>query len=112
MGSKASIQGDVYSYGILLLEMFTGIRPTDEKFVEGLDLHKYVQMNLLQEQAMEIVDPFLFWTEMEKEAHKIIASVLEIGVNCSKVMPNERMEMDEVLRQLQLMKYKISLLFS
>jgi len=43
LGNEVSIQGDVYSYGILLLEMFTGKRPTDSEFEEGLSLRKYVQ---------------------------------------------------------------------
>ncbi|KAG5616215.1 hypothetical protein H5410_016039 [Solanum commersonii] len=39
MGSDASIYGDVYSFGILLLEMFTGRKPTDEMFKDNLNLH-------------------------------------------------------------------------
>ncbi|KAJ0103290.1 hypothetical protein Patl1_06569 [Pistacia atlantica] len=36
MGAIVSPEGDVYSYGILLLEMITGKRPTDEMFNEEL----------------------------------------------------------------------------
>uniref|UniRef100_A0A8R7UI01 non-specific serine/threonine protein kinase n=1 Tax=Triticum urartu TaxID=4572 RepID=A0A8R7UI01_TRIUA len=46
LGNKVSILGDVYSYGVLLLEMFTGKRPTDGEFGEALGLHKHVQMAL------------------------------------------------------------------
>nr|XP_027118485.1 receptor kinase-like protein Xa21 [Coffea arabica] len=46
MGLAASTQGDVYSYCILLLEMITGRRPTDDMFVGDLDLHNYVNRAL------------------------------------------------------------------
>ena len=46
MGADASTMGDVYSYGILVLEMFTGRRPTDDMFKDGLNLHKFVKMAL------------------------------------------------------------------
>ncbi|XP_022747953.1 probable LRR receptor-like serine/threonine-protein kinase At3g47570 [Durio zibethinus] len=42
MGSELSTKGDVYSYGILVLEMFTGKRPTNKMFKEGFNLHNFV----------------------------------------------------------------------
>ncbi|KAJ4720030.1 Kinase-like protein [Melia azedarach] len=57
-GGSASKQGDVYSYGILPLEILTGKRPTDEMFTDGLSLHNFCKM-ALPDRVMEIVDPHL-----------------------------------------------------
>lgn len=32
---RATTKGDVYSYGVVLLELLTGKRPTDESFLEN-----------------------------------------------------------------------------
>ncbi|KAL6199321.1 hypothetical protein ACLB2K_029105 [Fragaria x ananassa] len=58
MGSEVSTYGDVYSFGILLLEMFTGKRATDHFFMDGLSLHKCVKM-AIGDQVSEIADPSL-----------------------------------------------------
>ncbi|XP_078154048.1 receptor kinase-like protein Xa21 [Carex rostrata] len=59
MGGQASIEGDAYRYGILVLEMFTGISPTDERFRNGLNLHKHVEM-AFSDRVTKIIDHRLF----------------------------------------------------
>uniref|UniRef100_A0A6N2M2Z9 non-specific serine/threonine protein kinase n=1 Tax=Salix viminalis TaxID=40686 RepID=A0A6N2M2Z9_SALVM len=54
MGGEASTQGDVYSYGIVLLEMFTGKRPTDSMFTGDFNLHSFVEA-ALPGRVMEII---------------------------------------------------------
>ncbi|XP_026405465.1 probable LRR receptor-like serine/threonine-protein kinase At3g47570 [Papaver somniferum] len=56
MGGEASIQGDMYSFGILLLEMFTGKRPTDDMFKDGLTIHDFCKMHELPERVEEVID--------------------------------------------------------
>jgi serine/threonine protein kinase len=64
MGGEPSAEGDVYSYGIFLLEMFTGKRPTDKMFKDGFNLHNFVKMPLT-EKLVQVVDPNLLMREVE-----------------------------------------------
>ncbi|KAF8022152.1 hypothetical protein BT93_G2334 [Corymbia citriodora subsp. variegata] len=106
MGSVVSIEGDVYSYGILLLEMFTGIRPTAEIFKENLNLHIFVEV-ALPERVLEITDPILV-REVESYAGESRKSALQdcllmiygIGIACSVGVPRERMSITDVAAQL------------
>ncbi|CAN1295322.1 Probable LRR receptor-like serine/threonine-protein kinase At3g47570 [Linum perenne] len=104
MGNEVSIQGDVYSYGILLLELFTGRRPTDETFSDGLSLNNIVKNALSKQNTSEVVDPILLNTsssnEARKDLEKLMSSILEIGVACSSDIPQERASMSEVLSSL------------
>ncbi|KAL3735376.1 hypothetical protein ACJRO7_024500 [Eucalyptus globulus] len=88
-GDMVSTQGDVYSFGILLLEMFTGRRPTEEAFKDHLNLH---------------TSQAIFNGENENDIERMrdcIASVLRIGVACSIESPRDRMDMAEALKELQ-----------
>jgi serine/threonine protein kinase len=111
LGNEVSILGDVYSYGVLLLEMFTGKRPTDSEFGEALGLHKYVQM-ALPNKVIDIADYQLLSKNMDGDVSTpnpdirgdiriaCITSVLHIGVSCSKENPTDRMQIGDALKEL------------
>ncbi|KAJ9128942.1 hypothetical protein P3X46_034299 [Hevea brasiliensis] len=114
-GSNVTTYGDVYSFGILLLEMFTGKRPTHEVFTDGLDLHNYVKTKL-PGQVIQVMDPTLFTLgevgeataaaenmddeSIEDSVRECVVSVLQIGVACSAVVPQDRMNMRDVTSKL------------
>ncbi|CAN1143762.1 Probable LRR receptor-like serine/threonine-protein kinase At3g47570 [Linum perenne] len=98
MGNEVSIQGDIYSYGILQLELFTGRRPTDETFKDGLSLHNVVKSAMSKQRTYEVVDPVLLDELLpRKDLEELMSSILEIGVACSSDIPEARVSMSEVL---------------
>ncbi|KAA8517994.1 hypothetical protein F0562_015468 [Nyssa sinensis] len=122
MGGQVSTFGDVYSYGILLLEMFTGKRPTDDIFKEGLSIQKFVAM-ALPEHVGDIVDLSLLFVEEddvdEKEVEEraiihdhdhqrictsrmkeCLVSVMRIGLSCCSSIPRERMAMNVIVNKM------------
>ncbi|XP_058224530.1 probable LRR receptor-like serine/threonine-protein kinase At3g47570 [Rhododendron vialii] len=112
MGEEISTQGDMYSYGVLLLEMFIGKRPTDCMFSDTLSLSGYTK-RFLPNKVLEIVDPQIILEEERQPSrtrqtvtpstHKLevcLVSVLQIGVLCCAARPNERMNARDVLAEL------------
>ncbi|XP_028944239.1 probable LRR receptor-like serine/threonine-protein kinase At3g47570 [Malus domestica] len=101
MGSEVSTNGDVYSFGILLLEMFTGKRPTDNMFGDNLNLHNFVKM-ALPGRITEIADaPLLEGGTNENpnqcsgRTHKVevcLSSIVRIGIACSAESATDRLK--------------------
>ncbi|CAO2149363.1 unnamed protein product [Urochloa humidicola] len=112
LGNEVSIHGDAYSYGILLLEMFTGKRPTSSEFGEALSLHRHLEMALPDHAASVIDQDLLRAIESVKgiaqnyhgtEENEIgcIVSVLKVGIMCSEETPTDRISIGDALRELQ-----------
>ncbi|XVF83980.1 hypothetical protein PTKIN_Ptkin16aG0538100 [Pterospermum kingtungense] len=122
LGCTVTTYGDVYSYGILLMEIFTGRRPTDEMFKENLNLHSFVK-TALPNHVAEITDPVLLqesfkgetrihntFNERNQKDNRLLWSlnaIFEIGVACSSELSTERMSMVNVVAQLCSVKEKL-----
>ncbi|XP_073145757.1 uncharacterized protein [Henckelia pumila] len=105
MTNSMTMKGDVYSFGILVMEMFTNIRPTDDVALNvHPSLHHFVN-HALRSQEMNIVDQIFDLHEDTDDNMKIkikycLKSVLEIGVACSMELPKDRMMMTDVVLEL------------
>ncbi|KAI3890171.1 hypothetical protein MKX03_003820 [Papaver bracteatum] len=111
MGRGVSTNGDFYSFGIMLLELFTGRRPTANMFRDGLSLHSFAKTALITTGVMQIVDPTLVNYEKvtinaERRAKlcKALTEIFTLGVICSMEAPKERIEMVQVVKELQSIK--------
>ncbi|XP_073155820.1 LRR receptor-like serine/threonine-protein kinase EFR [Henckelia pumila] len=123
MGSKHTPEGDVYSFGILLLELFTGKRPTDSAFNNGVNLHSFAK-TAFPDRVEDILDPAIGRTSAGKDDEErnttdydttaakakvdqeleCMVSIIRIGVACSLESPSQRMDIADAVKELQLIR--------
>ncbi|XP_031474991.1 probable LRR receptor-like serine/threonine-protein kinase At3g47570 [Nymphaea colorata] len=106
IAGKVSTKADVYSYGILLLEVFTGRKPTDERFHGDFSLRQWVA-EALPVAISDVIEGHLLKesnsTETERSAawNELLVMIMETGLSCSRESPIERMDMKDVVARLK-----------
>jgi len=113
-GAHASTYGDVYSFGIVLLEMLTGKRPTDPMFANGLNIVNFVERNF-PDKIFDIADTTVQQGECENFAQTntipentvsrcLLSSLFQLALSCTCQFPRERRSMREVASKIRSIK--------
>ncbi|KAL4312929.1 hypothetical protein GQ457_01G003600 [Hibiscus cannabinus] len=106
-GGIVSTRGDVYSFGILIMETITRKKPTDEMFGEETSLKSWVEKSL-SSSPDQVVDPNLLSTSERERiaANDCALSILQVGLECSAELPDERLNMKEIVTRLKKIRAK------
>ncbi|XP_022768688.1 putative receptor-like protein kinase At3g47110 [Durio zibethinus] len=113
LGEKPSTAGDVYSFGVMLLELFTGKSPTHESFVGELNLIKWVQ-SAFPYNVQQFLDPELLLLVQNLQCDRqpinpeieydCLTTIIGVGLTCTSVSPDGRVSMRDALRKLKTVK--------
>lgn len=100
---QVTAPGNVYSYGVVLLEILTTKLPVDEAFDEGVDLVKWVHNAPSRGETPEqILDARL--STVSFGWRKEMLAALKIALLCTDSIPAKRPKMKKVVEMLQEIK--------
>ncbi|XP_057799027.1 LRR receptor-like serine/threonine-protein kinase FEI 2 [Salvia miltiorrhiza] len=94
---RATEKTDVYSFGVLVLEIVSGKRPTDASFIEkGLNIVGWLNFLVSEQRQREMVDPHCEGVQTES-----LDVILSIAIQCVSSLPEDRPTMHRVVQVLE-----------
>uniref|UniRef100_A0A0C9QPB6 non-specific serine/threonine protein kinase n=1 Tax=Wollemia nobilis TaxID=56998 RepID=A0A0C9QPB6_9CONI len=93
---KVNEKSDIYSFGVVLLELLTGKQPVDPDFEENKDLVKWVRSGIEQEDGLQTVLDSRILDCFKEE----MLLVLKVALLCTSSLPVNRPSMRKVLEML------------
>lgn len=99
---RATTKGDVYSFGVILLELVTGKEPTGPEFkeIEGGNLVGWVFQKIKKGRAVDVLDP----TVLNADSKQLMLQTLQIAAICLCDNPVNRPTMLHVLKLMKAIK--------
>ncbi|KAL1562633.1 non-specific serine/threonine protein kinase [Salvia divinorum] len=101
-----STRCDVFSYGVMLMEVFTRKKPSDDMFIGDLSLKSWIERSA-PEFTYQVIDANLVMNVEEEIVDKTVeftTFILELACKCSAHSPNERINMKEAVAELHKIK--------
>ncbi|KAJ0259374.1 Leucine-rich repeat receptor-like tyrosine-protein kinase PXC3 [Hirschfeldia incana] len=100
---QVTAPGNVYSFGVVLLEILTSRAPVEEEFGEGVDLVKWVHgASGRGETPEQILDAKLSTVSFASRREMLAA--LKVALLCTDITPAKRPKMKRVVEMLQEVK--------
>ncbi|CAH8346042.1 unnamed protein product [Eruca vesicaria subsp. sativa] len=96
MHGRFSVKTDVYSFGVLVLEIITGKRNSGLGFSEDTDLPTFAWKNWVEGTPMDLIDDVLLKSCSKEQSMQC----LEIALSCVQENPTKRPTMDAVVSML------------
>jgi hypothetical protein len=94
----------VHSFGVMLLELITGKRPTDVIFHEGLTLHDWVRRHYPHDVAAVVAHAPWRERELQEAADVAVVELIELGLVCTQHSPALRPTMADACHEISLLK--------
>lgn len=96
---KVDEKSDIYSYGVVLLELLTGKTPLDPSFGESIDIVEWVRTKVKDNKTVdEVLDASI--AGQCKPVQEEMLLVLRVALLCTAKLPKERPSMRDVLMML------------
>ncbi|XP_074378302.1 putative LRR receptor-like serine/threonine-protein kinase At4g36180 [Apium graveolens] len=99
LSGQSSKEADVYSFGIVLLEILTGRKAV--MFTEDEDIVKWVKKQLQRGQISELLEPGLLELDPESSEWEEFMLGLKVGLLCTTTDPLERPSVTDVVFMLE-----------
>ncbi|CAM0152174.1 unnamed protein product [Urochloa decumbens] len=96
---KANAKTDVYSLGVIILELLTGKSPAES--TNGMDLPQWVASIVKEEWTSEVFDLELMRDAAAGTVGDELVDTLKLALHCVDPAPSVRPEAREVLKQLE-----------
>ena len=104
----------MYSFGVLLLEIVMGRRPTEVLIDEGSSLHEWVKsyfphkLDPIVEHALDRCTPSVMPKEYAKIWRDVVLEMIELGLMCTQFTPSTRPTMLDAAHEMGRLKDYLS----